>query len=216
MSQEHINFTPDLIQYIHTVGLRQHPAQKTLHEKTQTLPQSNMQSAPEVTALIELLINITGAQTVLEIGTFTGYTTLGMALAVPDNGKVVTCEKSPDIFKTGETFWKEAGVFDKIKVHIGDALDSMNAYPNNHFDLAFIDADKRNYLNYYEKCLSIVRPGGLILLDNVLWKGKVTDPNSEDKRVPDIRKLNAFIHTDKRVTFCLVPISDGLTIVRKN
>ncbi len=216
MSQEYINFNPALVDYLHTVGLRQHPAQKLLHKKTQTLSQGNMQSAPEVTALIEFLIKLTGAKNILEIGTFTGYTTLGMALSVANDGIVVTCEKTADIFKIGKVFWKQAGVLDKIKVHVGNALDSVAAYPDNHFDFAFIDADKRNYLNYYEKCLSVVRPGGLILLDNVLWKGKVVDQDSDDKRVPTIRELNEFIHNDKRVSFCLVPISDGLTLVRKN
>jgi len=216
MSQEYINFNPALVDYLHTVGLRQHPAQKLLHKKTQTLPQGNMQSSPEVTALIEFLIKLTGARNILELGTFTGYTTLGMALSVPKDGTVVTCEKTADIFKIGEGFWKQAGVFDKIKVQVGNALDSIETYPDNHFDFAFIDADKRNYLNYYEKCLSVVRPGGLILLDNVLWKGKVVDQDSDDKRVPTLRELNEFIHKDKRVSFCLVPISDGLTLVRKN
>ncbi len=215
MSQSYINFTADLVKYIHTVGVRRHPAQQALHDQTQKLPHSNMQSAPEVTALIGLLTRLIGAQNVLEIGTFTGYTTLEMALSVPQDGMVVTCEKSPDAFSLGKIFWEQASVSHKIDVQIGDALASMEKYKPNHFDLAFIDADKRNYIQYYEKCLSLVRPNGLILLDNILWKGEVANPDSQDKRVPTLKELNKIIHADNRVDACLVPISDGLTIVRK-
>ncbi len=178
-----------------------------------------MQSAPEQGQLMGLLVELTGARRVLEIGCFTGYSTLAMALALPPDGRLLTLDLNPDWVELGRQAWREAGVLDKIEVRFGLALESLDqllaAGGAGSFDLVFIDADKKSYDAYYERSLILVRPGGLIMIDNVLWGGAVADPANRDRQTEALRALNAKLQADPRVSLALVPIGDGLMLARR-
>jgi predicted O-methyltransferase YrrM len=178
-----------------------------------------MQTAPEQAQLIALLIELSGARRVLEIGCFTGYGTLAMALALPPGGQVLTLDVNPQWAEIGRRAWRAAGVEGRIESRFGLALESLDRLladgAAGTFDLILIDADKKSYDAYYERSLTLVRPGGLILLDNVLWGGLVADPANRDHQTESLRALNAKLHADPRISLALVPIGDGLTIALK-
>jgi predicted O-methyltransferase YrrM len=219
MSDVTVNLTPLLYAYLQDYSLREPEILKKLREQTQRMSMGQMQISPEQGQFMQLLIELLGAQKTLEVGVFTGYSTLAVALALPVGGKVVACDINPEWTKIARQFWEAAGVAAKIDLRLAPALDTLQRLlaqgEANTFDFAFIDADKANYLTYYEKSLDLLRPGGLIAIDNVLWGGGVADPSMNDKNTAAIRALNAVLLQDQRVTLSMLPIGDGLTLARK-
>ncbi len=219
MTRRTLALTERLYDYLLSATLREHPAQARLRATTAALPEGGMQSAPEQGQLMGLLVELTGARRVLEIGCFTGYSTLAMALALPPDGRLLTLDLNPDWVELGRQAWREAGVEDKIEVRFGQAQASLDqliaADGAASFDLVFIDADKKSYDAYYEQSLILVRPGGLIMIDNVLWGGAVAEPGNRDRQTEALRALNAKLRADPRVSLALVPIGDGLMLARK-
>jgi predicted O-methyltransferase YrrM len=219
MSRRTLPLTDRLYDYLLATTLREHPALAGLRAATAELPEGGMQSAPEQGQLMALLVELTGARRVLEIGCFTGYSTLAMAQALPPEGRVLTLDVNPEWVEIGRRAWREAGVEDKIEVRFGLALDSLDqligAGRAASFDLVFIDADKKSYDAYYERSLTLVRAGGLIMIDNVLWGGAVADPANADRQTQALRALNAKLGADPRISLALVPIGDGLMLARK-
>lgn len=205
--------------YLLEVSLREPPVLARLREETAGLPRAIMQISPEQGQFMALLAELLGARRVLEVGTFTGYSALVVALALPTDGRVITCDVNEETAAIARRYWAEAGVADKIELRLGPAVDTLDALLADGgagtFDLAFVDADKTNYDAYYERGLALLRPGGLMLVDNVLWGGAVADPQHEDEDTDAIRALNAKIHGDERVSLSLLPVSDGLTLARK-
>jgi predicted O-methyltransferase YrrM len=179
-----------------------------------------MQISPEQGQFMSLLVQLIGAKKALEIGVFTGYSSLVVALALPPEGKMVACDVSEEYTSIARRYWEQAGVADKIDLRIAPAIATLDkliaAGETDTFDFAFIDADKSSYDDYYERALKLIRPGGLIAIDNVLWSGLVADSKIQDNRTKKIRALNEKIHQDERVTISMVPIADGLTLARKN
>lgn len=219
MSIKTLSFTPLLYQYYQAMTLREPVVLQQLRAATQKLHGANMQICPEQGQFMALLIELLGAKKTLDIGTFTGYSALVVALALPENGKVVTCDISSETTQIARSFWEQAGVAHKIESRLGPALETLqNLLEKGEvetFDFAFIDADKANYLHYYEQCLMLLRQGGLMAIDNVLWGGDVADENVNDKQTTQIRLLNEKILQDERVTMSMIPIGDGLTLARK-
>lgn len=219
MSAKNLGLTPILHDYLKSVSLREPEILAQLRAETADLPGAQMQISPEQGQFMALLVQLLGAQKTLEIGTFTGYSALVVALALPENGTVIACDIDEDSTAIARRYWQEAGVSEKINLRLAPALETLesllDAGDAESFDFAFIDADKRNYGNYYEKCLQLVRPGGLIVIDNVLWSGKVADLSISDPRTEAIRDFNVALHTDDRISLSLVPIADGLTLALK-
>lgn len=210
----------DLHAYLLRVSVREDAILRALRAETAQLAEHQMQMAPEQAQLMGFLTKLINARQALEIGVFTGYSALAVAMALPDDGKLVACDVSLEWTDIGRRYWAQAGVAQKIDLRIAPALETLAALqadPANHnrFDLAFIDADKPNYPHYYEHCLTLVRPGGLILIDNVLWGGGVIDEADQGESVQIIRALNAMIHADARVDVSLLPIGDGMMLARK-
>lgn len=212
--------SPELLSYVRDVSLRDDDILSGLRDATFALPGGRtMQVLAEEGQLLALLVGLTGAQSVLEVGTFTGYSTLCMARALPADGQLVTCDitsRWPDI---GAEFWRRAGVADRIDVRIGDAAGTLAKMLADQgpasVDFAFIDADKTGYPDYYEAALELVRPGGLVVLDNTLFFGRVADPAQQDPDTVAIRDLNARLHDDERVEISLLTVADGITLARK-
>jgi len=219
MANRSITIYDALYDYLLKVSLREPPLLARLREETAALPESGMQIGPEQGQFMALLIELTGARHCLEVGTFTGYSTLATALALPDDGRIVACDISADFTAMGRRYWEEAGVAGKIDLRIGPALDTLDSLiaegRAGGFDFAFIDADKENYDGYVEGAYTLLRPGGLLAVDNVLWNGAVVDPAKQDKDTTAIRVLNEKMSQDERFTLSLVPIGDGLTLARK-
>lgn len=212
--------TPIVHQYMIRHSLREHSLLQELREEIAPRNLPDMCLAPEAAQLLALLVSVMSARRILEIGTFIGYSTLSMAMALPKNeGQIIACDTSKPWTDIAQNYWKKAGVADKIELKLGSALDSLNALldeqPFKPFDLILIDADKLNYLEYYEKALALLRPGGLIVIDNVLRQGTVSDPLVTDKGTEVTRQLNQRIYEDKRVIISLVPIADGLFLAQK-
>jgi len=210
----------DLHAYLLRVSVRENAILRALRAETAQLAEHQMQMAPEQAQLMGFLTKLINARQALEIGVFTGYSALAVAMALPDDGKLVACDVSLEWTDIGRRYWAQAGVEQKIDLRIAPALETLAALqadPANHnrFDLAFIDADKPNYPHYYEHCLTLVRPGGLLLIDNVLWGGGVIDEADQGESVQIIRALNAMIHADARVDFALLPMGAGMTLARK-
>lgn len=205
--------------YILANSLRDRDELKRLRQETQAMPMGGMQVSPDQGQFMGLLVELIGAKRIVEVGTFTGYSSIAMALALPADGRLIACDVSDEFTSIARRYWQEAGVADKIELRLGPAvatLDGMLAAGEaGCFDMAFIDADKENYDAYYERCLQLLRPGGLILIDNVLWGGRPADVNEQDESTVAIRTLNAKIRADQRVTASLLSIGDGLTLARK-
>ena len=214
MSNRTINLTDDLVAYVREYGVREHPALAKLREDTAQMPMAQMQIAPEQGAFMAVLVKLTGATRILEIGTFTGYSSTAMALALPPDGHITCLDVSEEWTDRARLAWRDAGVADRVELRIGPAVESLKELEDDTFDLAFIDADKTGYDDYYEGCLRVVRPGGLILIDNVLQAGRVVDEGADDDNVTAIRALNAKIAADERVDMTLLPVADGLTMAR--
>ena len=216
MSTGVLNLTTDLRDYIWEKGMNEHPVLKELREETAELPESMMQICPEQGALMANIIRIMSAKRTIEIGTFTGYSTLVVALALPEDGEIVACDISKEWTSVGKKKWEQARVRDKIDLRIAPALETLEDLlaegQEGTFDFAFIDADKTNYLNYYQKCLKLVRRGGVIAIDNVLWSGAVIKNDVNDVDTLAIRELNDYLVRDERVALSMVPVGDGLTI----
>lgn len=213
-----VNATDAVMDYLSRVGARETPAQIHCREETQKMPMALMQIAPEQGALLAMLAKLTNAKRYVEIGTFTGYSALSVALAMPDDGKLVALDVSKEFTDHARGFWKEAGVADKIDLRLGpglEALDRMISAGEGPFDLAFIDADKPNYDGYYERVLKLLRVGGLIVLDNMLWSGAVADLKVTDAHTSALRALNAKIHADPRVDMALATVGDGVMLALK-
>lgn len=219
MSRSTLALTDELREYILNVSLREHPLLAALREETAQHPEAKMQISPDQGQFMATLLRLIQARSVLEIGTFTGYSTLAMVLALPSDGHIVACDISEDYAKVARRYWSEAGVADRITLHIAPAsqtLDELLASGKaDTFDAAFIDADKESYDVYFERSLSLVRPGGLIMIDNVLRGGDATNPATESAATQSIQTLNKKLHQDSRVHLTLVPIGDGVTLLQK-
>jgi len=193
--------------------------QRRLRAETATMPHAGMQIGADQGALLALLAKLVGARRAVEIGTFTGYSALAVASALPPGGKLICCDVSEEWTNVARRYWQEAGVADRIELRLAPALDTLAALLHHDggetFDLAFIDADKTNYDAYYEACLKLNRRGGAIALDNMLWSGKVADPNAHDDDTDALRALNAKIRDDRRVDACLLTVGDGVMVARK-
>ncbi|MBD3649496.1 MAG: class I SAM-dependent methyltransferase [Pseudomonadales bacterium] len=219
MSTRTLNFSDEVIEYLRTRGLREPPVLTELRARTAELSRAGMQISPEQGALMANLVRMSGARKTIEVGTFTGYSALVVALAMPEDGKVVACDVSEEWTSIAREFWKKAGVAERIELHLQPAVETLDALIDGGeagtFDFAFIDADKSNYDAYYERCLTLLRSGGAIGVDNVLWGGSVVDESRQDEDVSAIRALNDKIRTDERVDISMVPVGDGLTLAIK-
>jgi predicted O-methyltransferase YrrM len=219
MTNRTIALTDSLYQYLIDVSLREPPALLALREETAALPRAGMQIAPEQGQFMALLARLGGARSYLEIGVFTGYSSLAVALAMPDDAQIVACDVSEEWTAIARRHWRAAGVDRRIDLRLAPAVETLDgllaAGRQGSFDLAFIDADKTAYLDYYERVLALLRPGGLACIDNTLWDGRVADPEVADADTVALRHFNEVLHRDERVDLSLVPIGDGLTLARK-
>ena len=221
MSSRSIGLSDKVQDYLIANSLRESPLQRQLRDETASAlgGSAGMQIAPEQGQFMALMAKLIGARLAVEIGTFTGYSALAVAQALPPDGRLIACDISADWTAIGRRYWAEAGIADRIDLRLGPATETLAALRTSadagQFDLAFIDADKGNYLRYFEDCLALLRPGGLIMIDNVLWSGSVADPTKADADTVAIRRLNAALHKDERIDLSLVPIGDGLTLARK-
>lgn len=220
MSNQLINLTPQLYTYLQRVSLREPEVLQKLRKKThELLTNANMQISPEQGQFMALLMNLIQAKKTLEIGTFTGYSALAVALSLPQDGRLVACDVSTEWTDIGKPFWDEAGVAHKIDLRIAPAKETLQALidagEGGTFDFAFIDADKAGYSDYYELAYTLVRKGGLIAVDNVLWDGDVANPDVNNNQTKCIRALNEKVYQDQRVLISMLPIGDGLTLAVK-
>ncbi|HEX5636879.1 MAG TPA: class I SAM-dependent methyltransferase [Gammaproteobacteria bacterium] len=219
MSNRTLNLTEQLYQYLLDVSVKETAVQKTLRIATQGMQQSNMQIAPEQGQFMSFLVKLTGARKCLEIGVFTGYSALSVAQALPADGKIIACDVNQEWTDMARTYWRNAGVEKKIDLRIAPAVETLQQLLDDggqsSFDFAFIDADKTNYDRYYELTLRLLRSGGLIVIDNTLWGGDVADIRVQDEDTRAIRELNKKILHDRRADMTLLPVADGLTLVRK-
>lgn len=219
MSAGTIQLTPELRDYLVRVSIREPDVLARLRAETSDLPQSNMQISPEQGQLMALLAQLCGVRRGLEVGTFTGYSALAVARVLPDDGELHCFDRSEEWTDIARRYWKEAGVDHKLHLHLGDALPALDKLiadgQTGQFDYAFVDADKANYPEYHERCIRLVRSGGIMLYDNVLWGGSVIDDHDDSVDTAAIRALNARLHDDPRVDLSMVPIGDGLTVCRR-
>lgn len=219
MSTKSFFLDDHLYEYLLSVSLRDDPVAARLREETSRLAQSNMQIAPEQAQFLALLARLIGARRTLDVGVFTGYSALAVARALPEDGRVVALDVSEEWTAIAGRYWREADVDGRIDLRIAPALETLDALiadgGRGTFDFAFIDADKQNYAAYYERCLELMRPGGLIAVDNVLWSGSVADPDDHEADTEAIREFNRKLHDDERIDLSLVPIADGLTLAAK-
>lgn len=208
-----------LYPYIIDNSVRDTPLLKALRDETAQDEMARMQIAPEQGQFMSLIIKLMGAKRIIEIGTFTGYSSLCMAQALPDDGLIICCDTSTDWTDIAKRYWNKAGVGHKIDLRIAPATDTLSSLINHAgtgtFDAAFIDADKENYDSYYEACLKLLKPGGLIMLDNMLWSGRVADETQQDADTQAIRALNQKLKNDKRIDLSLLPMADGITLALK-
>lgn len=215
---KHTAITPELYSYLLDTSIREHPVLKELGDYTATMELAQMKTPSEQIQFMQLLLRLLKAENVLEIGTFTGYSALGMALALPEHGQLITCDRNAEWTAKAQSFWDKAGLGDKITLRLGQALDTLQELMEEgfeqQFDFIFIDADKTNYRNYYEMALKLIKPQGLIAIDNIFWDGKVIDSKDQTGQTKEIRKLNALLKQDKRVFISLLPIADGLFLVQ--
>ncbi len=205
--------TDALMAYVHD-RVDEHPALVRLRERTAPMPQAGMQIGPDQGELMALLVKLTGARRLLEIGTFTGYSSTVMALALPPGGTITCCDVSEEWTAIAREAWADAGVADRVDLRLAPAIETLATLETGAYDLAFIDADKGGYDAYYTECLRLVRPGGLILLDNTLWSGRVADPDNDEDDTRAIRAINDRVAADDRVEQVILPLADGLTLAR--
>lgn len=219
MSRVHTPINADLAEYIRQVTLREPEALRRLREETESHPRASMQTSPEQGQFLHLMARLVGARHTLEVGVFMGYSSTWVALALPAGGKVVACDVSEEYTGRARRTWREAGVEDRIDLRLAPALETLDGLiaegASGTFDLAFIDADKTNYENYYERALTLLRTGGLAAIDNVLWDGRVIDPDDRDRDTEAIRAFNRKLHGDARVTLSMATMGDGLTLACK-
>lgn len=223
MSRTTTPMTEALEEYMRAVGVREPAVLAQVREETASMTNARMQTSPEQGQFLNLLVKLTGARKILEVGTFTGYSSLWMALALPEDGGTITClDVSEEYTTIARRYWERAGVASRIDLRLGPALATLAALETEHghsgeppYDMAFIDADKENYVSYYESALNLLRPGGLVVVDNVLWHGKVVNADQEDAGTRAMRAFNALVADDERVDHVLIPIGDGLTLARK-
>ena len=220
MSNRTLNLDDTLYRYLLDVSLREHPLLNELRTVTSHHPRKNMQIAPEQGQFMAMLVRLMGAHRTLEIGVFTGYSTLTVALVLPEEGQMVVCDVDPEYTEIARDFWQRAGVAGKIDLRLAPALETLNALvaegQAGTFDFVFIDADKENYDAYYEHSLQLLHPGGLIVIDNVLWDGKVARPDErDDADTRALHRLNEKLHNDERIDLSMLPVGDGLTLARK-
>ena len=219
MKRGPISIAPRITDYMIRLGTRETAVQRRLRAVTRRIPMGTMQIGPDQGALMQVLVRLLGARRCLEIGTFTGYSSLAMALALPPNGKVVCLDMSEEWTAIARRFWRLASVSHKIDLHLAPALQTLDKLLKNRkkntFDFVFIDADKKNYRSYYERCLKLTRKGGMIAIDNTLWHGRVLDRRDQSVDTRAIRAFNRQLKKDRRVDIALVPIGDGLTLAVK-
>jgi caffeoyl-CoA O-methyltransferase len=220
MSNKNLGLNDTLYDYLLAVSLRELPVQSRLREETARLPEASMQITPEQGQFMALLIRLMKAKRVLEIGVFTGYSALAMALALPEDGLITALDVRWDWTAIARRYWEMAGVSDKIDLRLAPALETLESLladgQAGRYDFAFIDADKENYDAYYERTLTLLRPGGLMVIDNVLWGGRVADAAADDPDTRAIRALNEKLRSDPRVFTSLIPVADGLALVLKS
>ena len=219
MSSTHLKITDELAEYIRAFSLREPELLGRLRQDTAALPRGSMQITPEQGQFFSLLIQMLNAKDTLEIGVFTGYSSIAVALALPSDGKLIACDISDEYTQVARRYWKEAGVTNKIELRLGPALKTLDGLiadgAAGSFDFVFIDADKQGYDAYYERSLVLLRSGGVLAIDNVLWHGQVADPQAMDPDTNAIRDLNAKVASDDRVIASMLPIGDGLTLALK-
>lgn len=210
---------PSLFDYVFEQSIRDDALLQSLRRETEDTGMARMQIAADQGQLMALLVKLIGATRIIEVGTFTGYSSLCMARALPDNGEIICCDLSEEWTQIAQRYWQQAGVENRISLKLAPAVETLDALLNDQqqdqFDLAFIDADKENYDAYYERCLQLIRPNGLILLDNMLWSGRVADESVQDEDTLAIRALNSKLKDDGRVDLSLLTVADGITVLRK-
>ncbi len=219
VSTRTIGISDELYDYLLSVSVPPDTLWERLRVETSEAVGFNMQISPEQGQLMSLLVKMLGAKNALEVGTFTGYSALCVARALPADGRLIACDVSEEWTAIARRYWEEAGVADKIDLRIGPALATLDAMvdggQSGSFDFAFIDADKENYAGYYERCLALLRPGGVVGVDNTLWSGAVADPDNQSDETLAIRALNRLVYEDDRVDSCVLPIGDGLSLALK-
>ena len=219
MSAQSIGLSDELHEYLLSMSLRESDAMRRLREETAEHPMAQMQIAPEQAQFFQFLIRLLGARRTLEVGVFTGYSALAVAEVLPPNGEVVACDVSEEYTKVARRHWRDAGVADTIDLRLAPAAETLDTLLDNGqagtFDFAFIDADKETYDTYYEQSLRLLRPGGVVALDNMFRDGRVTDSDVEDESVRAIQRLNEKIHDDERVDLSMLPLADGVTLAMK-
>ncbi len=219
MSRTSIGLAEEVYAYLLSVSSREHTVLQQLREETALHEFSNMQISPEQGQFMTLLIKMLDARRIIELGVFTGYSSLSMALALPPDGQIIACDVSEEYTRIARHYWQQAGVSDKIELHLAPGMETLSALlcagEAGKFDLVFIDAVKEEYQGYYEHALELIRSGGLIIVDNVLWGGAVANPDKQDAETRAIRAFNAHVHGDQRVDMSMIPIGDGLTLARK-
>ena len=219
MSSRTIRMNDSIDAYLRGVSVRETDVQRRLREETAALVQAGMQICPEQGQFMRMLTGLVGARRAIEVGVFTGYSALCVALALPADGELVACDVNEEWTAIARRYWSEAGVASKIRLHLAPADRTLDALVregrSGEFDMAFIDADKTSYDLYYERCLELLRPGGLVLVDNVLWSGAVADESDRSEDTVALRAFNAKLGDDARIDLCMLPVGDGLTIARK-
>jgi predicted O-methyltransferase YrrM len=219
MSTQSIGLSDELHDYLLSVSLREPEVMRRLRAETAEHPKSEMQIAPEQAQFLRFLVRLIGARRTLEIGVFTGYSALAVAQELPPTGTLVACDVSEDYTEVARRYWTDAGVTDRIDLRIAPAVDTLAALlddgQDGTYDFSFIDADKENYDTYYERSLELLRPGGVIALDNMFRDGRVTDPDAADESVQAIQRLNEKLHDDERVDLSMLPLADGVTLAMK-
>lgn len=219
MSNRSFGLDDAVYDYLLAHSLHEPDVMHRLREETARLPEHNMQIAPEQGQFLGLLVELTGAERIIEVGTFTGYSAMAMAMAMPETGRMIACDIDHDFTAIAQRFWKEAGIDHKIDLRLGPAVETLaelvEELGHDSVDMTFIDADKPNYHTYYERCLDLLRPGGLAVIDNVLWSGRVADPKDVSANTAALKAFNERLAKDDRVTISMLPLADGVTLARK-
>lgn len=219
MGKRTLDLDERLYDYLLAVSLRESPVQAALRRETDQMEGAQMQVSADQAQFMALLAKLVNARRIIEIGTFTGYSALALAQTLPQDGQLIACDVSKEWTDIARRYWQQAGVADRVELRLAPALETLGALidagQTGSFDFAFIDADKQNQHNYYERCLQLLRPGGLVAVDNVLWGGSVADPGNNQDDTLAIRAFNEFVREDARVDLSLVPVGDGLTLARK-